>query len=51
MIVENAHTHYQQAKVAGATLVLEIKDYGGRGYSRRELEGHLWNFGRYDLWS
>jgi uncharacterized glyoxalase superfamily protein PhnB len=30
--------------------VLEIKneDYGGRGFSCRDLEGHLWNFGTYD---
>jgi uncharacterized glyoxalase superfamily protein PhnB len=46
VIVENADTHYQRAKAAGATIVLEIKDedYGGRGYSCRDLEGHLWNF-------
>src|SRR5687767_11666947 len=50
VIVENADPHYQRAKAAGATIVLEIKDedYGGRGYSCRDLEGHLWNFGTYD---
>jgi uncharacterized glyoxalase superfamily protein PhnB len=32
--------------------VLDIKDedYGGRGFSYRDLEGHLWNFGTYDPW-
>jgi uncharacterized glyoxalase superfamily protein PhnB len=29
---------------------MEIKDgdYGGRGFSCRDLEGHLWNSGTYD---
>ena len=27
---------------------LEDKDYGGRGYSCRDLEGHVWSFGSYD---
>ena len=33
-------------------MVLEIKteDYGGRGYSCRDVEGHLWNFGSYNPW-
>ena len=31
---------------------IEIKDedYGGRGFSCYDLEGHLWNFGTYDPW-
>jgi uncharacterized glyoxalase superfamily protein PhnB len=33
--------------------VLDIKDedYGGRGFSCRDLEGHLWNIGTYDPWA
>ncbi|HZF33304.1 MAG TPA: glyoxalase, partial [Candidatus Angelobacter sp.] len=27
------------------------EDYGGRGYSCRDPEGHLWNFGTYDPWA
>jgi uncharacterized glyoxalase superfamily protein PhnB len=35
---------------AGAEIVLplEDKDYGGRGYGCRDLEGHVWSFGDYD---
>jgi uncharacterized glyoxalase superfamily protein PhnB len=52
VIVEDADAHYARAKAAGAQIVLDIKDedYGGRGYSCRDLEGHLWNFGTYDPW-
>ena len=30
---------------------LETKEYGGTGYSCRDLEGHLWWFGTYDPWT
>jgi hypothetical protein len=32
--------------------VIDIKfdDYGGRGFSCRDPEGRLWNFGTYDRW-
>ncbi|MBX3436942.1 MAG: hypothetical protein KF861_05595 [Planctomycetaceae bacterium] len=41
------------AKAAGAQTVMDVKneDYGGRSYSCRDLEGHLWFFGTYDPWS
>ena len=53
LIVEDADAHYARAKAAGAEIVMEIKDedYGGRGYSCRDPEGHLWNFGTYDPWA
>ena len=52
VIVEDADKHYAQAIAAGAEIVVEIKDedFGGRGYSCRDSEGHLWNFGTYDPW-
>ena len=52
VIVSNADALYARAKAAGAKIVLDIKDedYGGRGFSCRDLEGHLWNFGTYDPW-
>jgi uncharacterized glyoxalase superfamily protein PhnB len=52
LIVSDADLLYNQAKVSGAEIVLDIKDedYGGRGFSCRDLEGHLWNFGTYDPW-
>ena len=38
---------------AGARVVQDIADqgYGGRGYSCRDPEGHLWWFGSYDPWA
>jgi uncharacterized glyoxalase superfamily protein PhnB len=53
IIVEDADAHCARAVAAGAEIVLEIKDedYGGRGYSCRDPEGHLWNFGTYDPWA
>jgi uncharacterized glyoxalase superfamily protein PhnB len=53
IIVEDADTHYARAVAAGAEIVMEIKDqdYGGRGYSCRDPEGHVWNFGSYDPWA
>ena len=53
IIVEDADKHYARSVAAGAEIVMEIKDedYGGRGYSCRDLEGHVWNFGSYDPWA
>ena len=52
VIVPDADAVYQRAKIAGAEIVHDIKDedYGGRGFSCRDPEGHLWNFGTYDPW-
>jgi uncharacterized glyoxalase superfamily protein PhnB len=52
VIVKDADALYARAKAAGAEIVLEIKDedYGGRGFSCRDLEGRLWTFGTYDPW-
>ena len=52
VVVSDADVVYARAKDAGAEIVIEIKDedYGGRGFSCRDLEGHLWNFGTYDPW-
>lgn len=52
VVVPDADAVYARAKSAGAEMVLDIKDedYGGRGFSCRDLEGHLWSFGTYDPW-
>ncbi len=52
VIVSDADVLYARAKAARAEIVIDIKDedYGGRGFSCRDLEGHLWNFGTYDPW-
>ena len=53
IVVEDADRHYARAVAAGAEIVMDIKneDYGGRGYSCRDPEGHIWNFGSYDPWA
>jgi len=52
VVVSDADEIYRRAKIAGAEIVIEIKDedYGGRVFSCRDLEGHLWNIGSYDPW-
>lgn len=52
LVVADADVLYEKAKAAGAEIVMEIKDedYGGRGFSCRDLEGRLWNIGTYDPW-
>jgi uncharacterized glyoxalase superfamily protein PhnB len=53
VIVADADAIYARAKAAGAEIVLDIKDedYGGRGFTCRDLEGRLWSFGTYDPWA
>jgi uncharacterized glyoxalase superfamily protein PhnB len=53
VIVADADAIHRRAKAAGARIVLDIKDedYGGRGFTCRDLEGRLWTFGTYDPWS
>jgi uncharacterized glyoxalase superfamily protein PhnB len=53
LIVPDADAHHARAVAAGARIVYAIRDedYGGRGYSCRDPEGHLWNFGTYDPWA
>jgi uncharacterized glyoxalase superfamily protein PhnB len=49
LVVSDADEIYGRAKDAGADIAIEIKDedYGGRGFSCRDLEGHLWSIGTY----
>jgi len=53
IVVEDADAHYKMAKAAGAQVVLELRDefYGGREYTCRDIEGHIWSFGTYDPWA
>ena len=53
VVVEDADAHHARAAAAGAEIVepLEDKEYGGRGYGCRDLEGQVWSFGTYDPWA
>jgi uncharacterized glyoxalase superfamily protein PhnB len=52
LIVSDADAIYATAKAAGAEIVGELKemDYGGKAFSCRDPEGHLWSIGTYDPW-
>ena len=53
LVVADADAVRARALSAGARIVIEIQDedYGGRGFSCLDLEGHLWNVGTYDPWA
>jgi uncharacterized glyoxalase superfamily protein PhnB len=50
--VANVRAHHARARAAGAVVIIDPDDEvnQGRGYSCRDPEGHLWNFGSYDPW-
>ncbi|MDB5999775.1 MAG: hypothetical protein JWP52_1474 [Rhizobacter sp.] len=52
VVVPDADDVLARAQAAGAEIVIAIKDedYGGRGFTCRDLEGHVWSFGTYDPW-
>ncbi|RZL10380.1 MAG: glyoxalase [Rubrivivax sp.] len=53
LVVDDADEVYRRALAAGATVVIDIKDedYGGRGFTCRDLEGRLWSVGTYEPWA
>ncbi len=53
VIVEQIDEHYKKAVQEGAEIIVDIKDeeYGGRAYTCRDPEGHIWNFGSYNPWT
>lgn len=52
LYVADAKAHQARATAAGAEIVFDSKadSTAGRGYSCRDPEGHIWNFGTYDPW-
>jgi uncharacterized glyoxalase superfamily protein PhnB len=52
LIVSDCDAVYATAKAAGAEMAIDIADmsYGGRAFTCRDLEGHIWNVGSYDPW-
>jgi uncharacterized glyoxalase superfamily protein PhnB len=53
IVVPDADAHHARAKAAGAEIVIALvtQDYGGRDYTCRDPEGHIWTFGTYDPWA
>ncbi len=52
VVVPDADAQYARATAAGATIIDEIADqpFGGRLFTCRDLEGHVWTFGTHDPW-
>lgn len=53
LIVSDCDAFYATAKAAGAEMILDLeeKDYGGKGFTCRDPEGHIWSVGSYDPWA
>ena len=53
IVIEKIDDHYKKAIAAGAKILIDIKDeeYGGRGYTCKDIEGYIWNFGSYNPWT
>lgn len=53
VVVEDVDAHHDRALAAGAKVVRSPvdEDYGGRGYTCLDPEGHVWSFGSYDPWA
>ena len=52
LVVADADVVYARVKEAGVPVLIDIADadYGGRGFTCRDLEGHVWSIGTYDPW-
>ena len=52
VLVEDADVVYEKAKASGAEIVMPIKDeeYGGRVFTCRDPEGHIWAVGTHNPW-
>ena len=53
VVVADADAVHARAMATSAEIVMAIKDedYGGRVFTCRDPEGHLWSFGTYDPWA
>lgn len=52
-VIADVDAVYAKVLEAGVPIDIPIKDeeYGGRGFTCRDLEGHLWSIGSYDPWA
>lgn len=53
VFVADPDAHFQHSVAEGAQILIPIesKPYGGRGYTCKDPEGHVWAFGNYDAWA
>ena len=52
LVVDDCDAIYASAQAAGAKMLLDLstKEYGGKGFTCRDPEGHIWSIGSYDPW-
>jgi len=52
LVVSDADEVYRKVKAGGDEIVIDIRDegHGGRGFTCRDPQGHLWSVGTYDPW-
>ena len=53
LVVNDADRVHDRVMDAGGEVVLPLQDedYGGRGFTCRDPEGHVWSIGTYDPWA
>lgn len=53
IVVPDADAVYERVVASGVEIPLPIEDqdYGGRGFTCRDPEGHVWSIGSYDPWA
>jgi uncharacterized glyoxalase superfamily protein PhnB len=53
LVVADATAIYESAQAAGAVMLMELRemDYGGKAFTCRDPEGHIWAIGEYDPWA
>ena len=54
LITTDATALYHQVKAAGGgEMLLDLRemDYGGKAFTVRDPEGHIWSVGEYDPWA
>jgi uncharacterized glyoxalase superfamily protein PhnB len=52
LVVSDCEPIYASAKAAGAEMIMDLTpmDYGGKAFTCRDPEGHIWSIGEYDPW-
>ena len=53
LVVSDCEPIYATAKAAGAEMIFDLTemDYGGKSFTCRDPEGHIWSIGEYDPWA
>ena len=52
IIIDKIDEHYQKVVSEKTEILIPLKeeDYGGKSYTCKDPEGHIWSFGSYNPW-